>query len=190
MAGRRDRPGRAAVPGARHPALPRAQELRAGDEDHDGERRHDPPRHPQAAGARARQREGQHGLAAPDHERGKPRRVRGAARCGGPAGAPARKLRLGHVRRRQHGRGDRVHGDARAGGRVPSGRLRAERRAARLRSLPVHRGRGRRGAPLRPALALHRRRRRQDRRRSAREAQMQKDAVRAYELVYGALGGE
>ena len=69
-------------------------------------------------------------------------RVRRAAR------PPARQLRLGHVRRRQHGRHDGVHGDARAGARAPALRLRRRRRAARLRSLPVHRGpgRGRAGA--------------------------------------------
>ena len=36
----------------------------------------------------------------------------------GPARPPARELRLGHLRRRQHGRRDRVHGDARARGRA------------------------------------------------------------------------
>ena len=61
----------------------------------------------------------------------------------GPARAPARERRLGHVRRRQHGRDDPVHGDARARGRAAARRLRRQRRAARLRPLPVHRGRGR-----------------------------------------------
>ena len=40
--------------------------------------------------------------------------VRRAACRGGAARASARELRLGHVRRRQHGRRDGVHGDARA----------------------------------------------------------------------------
>ena len=67
--------------------------------------------------------------------------------------------------------------------------LRRERRAARLRPLPVHRGRGRRGAALGAAVAVHRRRRGEDRRRRrcARRSAA-KDAVRAYELVYAALG--
>ena len=42
-----------------------------------------------------------------------------------------------------------------------------ERRAARLRPLPVHRGRGRGGAAQRAAVALHRLGRRADRRRRA-----------------------
>ena len=71
-----------------------------------------------------RQRQGQHGLAAPDHERREPRRVRGAARRRGAARPPARELRLGHLRRRQHGRRDRVHGDARARARAAPRRVR------------------------------------------------------------------
>ena len=71
-----------------------------------------------------RQRAGQHGLAAPDHERRAPARVRGAARRRGAARPPARQLRLGHLRRRQHGRRDRVHGDARARARAAPRRLR------------------------------------------------------------------
>ena len=66
----------------------------------------------------------EHGLAAPAHERREPRRVRGAARGRGAPRAPARELRLGHVRRRQHGRRDGVHGDARARGRAAPRRLR------------------------------------------------------------------
>ena len=73
----------------------------------------------------SRQRQGQHGLAAPDHERREPRRVRGAARRGGPARPPARELGLGHLRRRQHGRRDGVHGDARARARAAARRTTA-----------------------------------------------------------------
>ena len=61
-----------ALRAARAPALPRAQELRAGDEDPHVEHRDDAPRDPQAARPRHRQRQGQHGLAAPDHERRAP----------------------------------------------------------------------------------------------------------------------
>ena len=58
-----------------------------------------------------------------------------------------------------------------------------------LRPLPVHRGCRRGRAPERAAVALHRLGRREDRRRPAlREAQAEKDAIRAYELVYAALG--
>ena len=125
---RRDRAGRAAGDGARRDDLPRAQELRAGDEDLHAQHRHDAARDPHAAPPGPRQRQGQHGLAAPDHERREPRRVRGAARGRGPARAPARELGLGDVRRRQHGRRDGVHGDARARARAAPRRLR--RRAA------------------------------------------------------------
>ena len=113
------------------------------------------------------EREGQHGLAAPAHERREPRRVRGAARRRGPARPPARELGLGHVRRRQHGRRDGVHGDARARRRAPPSRLRRERRAPRLRPLPVHGGRRRGGEAQRPAVALHRLGGGEDRRRGA-----------------------
>ena len=148
----------------RHRAVPRAQELRARDEDLHAEHRHDAPRDPHAARAGDRQREGQHGLAAPDHERREPRRVRGAARSGRAARPSARELRLGHVRRRQHGRRDRVHGDARARDRASPRRIRRQRRAARVRPLPVHRGRGRRGEAFGAAVAVHRRCRSADRR--------------------------
>ena len=80
---------------ARRHALPRAQELRAGDEDPHAQHRDDAARDPHAARAGDRQRQGQHGLAAPDHERREPRRVRGAARRRGAARAPARELGLG-----------------------------------------------------------------------------------------------
>ena len=140
-------------------------------------------------GAGDRQRPGQHGLAAPDHERREPRRVRRAARGRRAARPPARELGLGHVRRRQHGRRDGVHGDARAGRRAAPRRLRRQRRAARVRPVPVHRGR-RRGGASRSVL--------QWRfidgvaakidEAPLREAQAAKDAVRAYELVYAALG--
>ena len=121
---RRRRPGRDPLRRERRDALPRAQELRAGDEDPHAEHRHDAARDPHAARAGDRQRAGQHGLAAPDHERREPRRVRGAARRRRAARPPARELRLGHVRRRQHGRRDGVHGDARARGRAAARGLR------------------------------------------------------------------
>ena len=70
------------------------------------------------------ERAGEHGLAAPDHERRAPARVRGAARRRGAARPPARQLRLGHLRRRQHGRRHGVHGDGRARARAAPGRLR------------------------------------------------------------------
>ena len=111
---------------------------------------------------RARQRPGQHGLAAPAHERREPRRVRGAARRRGAARPPARELGLGHVRRRQHGRRHGVHGDARGRARAAPRGLRARRRPAPARHgpLPVHRGPGGGGAALGAAVAVHRRRRR------------------------------
>ena len=58
-----------------------------------------------------------------------------------PARPFACERRLGHLRRRQHGRHDPVHGDARARRRAPPCRLRRQRRAARLRPLSLHRGR-------------------------------------------------
>ena len=153
---RRHRPGRPALHGARGPALPRAQELRAGDEDPHAQRRHDAARHPQL---RAQgldnvkvNMDWQH-LIMNGESLG---RVRGAARGRGAARPPARQLRVGHLRRRQHGRGDRVHGDARARARAPARRLRRQRRAARLRPLPVHGGRRRGGAPQRAPVAFHR----------------------------------
>ena len=115
-------------------------------------------------------------------------RVRGAARGRGPARAPARELGLGHLRRRQHGRRDRVHGDARARARAAARGLRLGRGAPRVRPLPVHRGPGR----GRAALVLQWRFIDASRRRideaALREAQAAKDAVGAYELVYAALG--
>ena len=135
------------------------------------------------------ERQGQHGLAAPDHERRAPRRVRGAARGGGAARPPARELRLGHLRRRQHGRRDGVHGDARARGRAAARGLRRERRAARLRPLPVHRGRrSRRSSGRCCSGGSSTGSRRRSTTPTLREAQQAKDAVRAYELVYAALG--
>ena len=67
--------------------------------------------------------------------------------------------------------------------------LRRERRAARLRPLPVHRGPGRRRSSARccsGASSTGSRQRIDD--AALREAQQRKDAVRAYELVYAALG--
>jgi hypothetical protein len=185
---RRDRPIRTSRERARRHHLPRAQELRARDEDPHAEHRHDASRDPHAAHAGHRQRQGQHGLAASGHERREPRRVRGTPRSRGAAQAPARELRLGNVRRRQHGRRNRVHGDTRAGDRAAPRRLRRQRRAARLRPLSVTEDAV--GAVKRSVLqwgfidgiaakldgdAL-------------REAQQHKDAVRAYEIVYAALG--
>ena len=110
-------------------------------------------------------------------------RSRGAAR------PPARQLGLGHVRRRQHGRRDRVHGDARARARAAPRELR-RRTASGSASTSTRTPRTRSAAVERSVLqwrfidgvaakiddaAL-------------REAQSRKDAVRAYELVYAALG--
>ena len=169
--------------------VPRAQELGAGDEDPHAQHRDDAARDPHAARPGDRQRAGEHGLAAPDHERREPRRVRRAARRRGAARPSARELGLGHLRRRQHGRRDRVHGDARARDRAAPRRLRRQRRAARLRPLPLHRRRRRRRQALgrcngasstRVAAKIDE--------PALREAQQAKDAVRAYELVYAALG--
>jgi hypothetical protein len=135
-----------------------------------------------------RQRPGQHGLAAPDHERREPRRVRGAARRRGAARPPARELRLGHVRRRQHGRRDGVHGDARARARAAPRELRRERRAARLRPLPVHRGRRSRRCGARCCSGASSTGRGADRRRGAARGAAAQGRRRAYELVYAALG--
>ena len=173
----------------RRDALPRAQELRAGDEDPHAQHRHDAARDPQAARAGHRQRQGQHGLAAPDHERREPRRVRGAARRRGAARPPARELRLGHVRRRQHGRRDRVHGDARARGRAAPRRLRrrtASGSASTSTRTPRTRS-ARCGAPCCSGASSTAVAARIDD-AALREAQQAKDAVRAYELVYAALG--
>ena len=63
---------------ARQEAVPGAQEQRAGDEDPDAQHRHDAARHPHAARPGDHERPGQHGLAAPDHERRVARRVRRA----------------------------------------------------------------------------------------------------------------
>src|SRR3954454_16189123 len=166
-ADRRHRASRRHHGQARRQGPARAQELRAGDEDPHGQHRDDAARHPQAARPGDRQRPGQHGLAAPDHERREPGRVRRAARRRGPARPSARELWLGHVRRRQHDRRHRVHGDARGGARAAPRELRRQRRAARHGSLSVHRGPGRGGAPQRAAVALHRRGREPDRRARA-----------------------
>ena len=107
---------------------------------------------------------------------------------GRAARPPARELRLGHVRRRQHGRRDGVHGDARARARAAPGRLRRQRRAARLRPLSVHGGSGGCGEALGAAVEFHRLRAAKIDDVALREAQQEKDAVRAYELVYAALG--
>ena len=95
VAHRRHGPGGRGARAPRAQAVPRAQELRARDEDPHGQHRDDAARHPQAARPGDRQRPGQHGLAAPDHERREPRRVRGAARRRGAARPPARATRAG-----------------------------------------------------------------------------------------------
>ena len=129
----------------RRDRLPRAQELRAGDEDLHAQHRNDAARDPQAAHRGDRQRAGQHGLAAPDHERREPRRVRGTARSRRVARPPARELRLGDLRRRQHGRRDSVHGDdsssrsscvARTTARTASGSASTSTRTPRTPSAP------------------------------------------------------
>ncbi len=135
------------------------------------------------------ERPGQHGLAAPDHERRVARRVRRDARRRGPARPPARELRLGHVRRRQHGRRDGLHGDARARARAAPRRLRRERRAAsaststrtpRTRSTSSAAAccSGTSSTPPRAASTSP----------SCARRSSNKDAIRAYELVYAALG--
>ena len=178
---RRRRVGASARRGTGVTRVPRAQELRAGDEDPHAQRRHDAARDPHAARAQGIDNvqvnmDWQH-LIMNGENLG---RVRGAARRRRAARASARELGLGHLRRRQHGRRDRVHGDARARGRAAPRRLRRQRRAARLRPLPVHRGRRRRGQALRAAVALHRRRRREDRRapRCARRSRTRTPSAR------------
>ena len=108
----------------------------------------------------------------------------------GAARTPARELGLGHVRRRQHGRRDRVHGDARAGGRVPPRRLRRRTASGSAStSTRTPRTRSRRcGARVLQWRFIDGVAARIDD-AALREAQSRKDAVRAYELVYAALGG-
>ena len=90
---------------------------------------------------------------------GEPRRIRAPARRRGAARPSARELRLGHVRRRQHGRRDRLHGDARAS--VEPGFDYGEH-GERLASIcPRH---AVQPSPQRPPVALHRLGRRADRR--------------------------
>ena len=68
-------------------------------------------------------------------------------------------------------------------------RATAKRRAARLRPLPVHRGRGRRGASGACCSGgSSTASRRGSTSAALRAAQHEKDAVRAYELVYAAMG--
>ena len=107
----------------------------------------------------------------------------------GVAGPPARELRLGHVRRRQHGRRHRVHGDARAGVGAPAVRLRVFWGTAGVR-LCIRTPRIRSGAVRRSVLQwqfIDSVAARIDD-AALREAQAAKDAVRAYEIVYAALG--
>src|SRR5438552_12506036 len=87
-----------------------------------------------------------------------------------------------HVRRRQHGRHDPLHGNARARRRAPPCRLRRERRTARLRSVPLYGGCSGGRAAQRAPVALHRLRRVADRRRraaSGAEAKGRRRRVRA-----------
>ena len=104
--------------------------------------------------------------------------------------ATSMRTRAGNVRRRQHGRSDGVHGDARARRGAPAGWLRGERRELGFDLYPY----------TEDAVAAVRRSvlhwrfidsvaTRIDE-PALREAQMRKDAVRAYELVYAALGAE
>ena len=190
---RRDRPGGAALQGARRHDLPRAQELRAGDEDPHAEHRHDAARDPHAAAPGPRQRQGQHGLAAPDHERREPRAS--TRRCSPPRGCSATSTRT-----RAGGPSTTTTWSARPPSwRRSSSRVELrragygdERRAARVRPLPLHGGRrSRRSEAVGAAVAVHRLggAPRIDERRCA-QAQQEKDAVRAYELVYAALGAE
>ena len=77
----------------------------------------------------------------------------------------------------------------RARRRAATRALRRERRAARLRPLPVHGGRGGGRAPQRRAVAFHLGGLGRIDDAALREAQARKDAaVGAYELVYAALG--
>ena len=105
-------------------------------------------------------------------------RVRGAARRRGAARPPARELGLGHVRRRQHGRRDGVHGDARARARAAARRVR-RRTASGSASTSTRTPRtGRGGQALGAAVALHRlASRRGSTTQALREAQQEKDAV-------------
>ena len=177
-----------ALPRPRDPALPRAQELGARDEDPHAQHRDDAARDPQAARAGPRQRQGQHGLAAPDHERREPRRVRGAARRRGAARTPARELGWGTF-----------DDDNMVGATAFMETLEL---AVELRRAGYGENGERLGFDLYPytedAVEAVRRSVLQWRfidcvaaridDAALREAQMRKDAVRAYELVYAALG--
>ena len=161
------RPGRPSVPGPRGLALPRAQELRAGDEDPHAQHRDDAARDPQAPRAGPRQRQGQHGLAAPDHERREPRPS--TRRCSLPKGCSATSTRTPAGARSTTTTWSARPRSWRRSSSPSSCAAPATgaRRAARLRPLPVHRGRGRGGRAKRAAVALHRRGRGADRRRGA-----------------------
>ena len=133
-----------------------------------------------------RQRPGEHGLGAPDHERREPGRVRGAARLGGAARPPARQLGRGPSTTTTWSARP-LHGDARARRRLRRAAT-ATRRAPWIRPVPVHRGRRRGREAQRAPVAIHRGHGREIDDAALREAQMRKDAVRAYEIVYPALG--
>ena len=170
-------------------ALPRAQELRAGDEDPDAQHRDDAARDPHAPRPGPRQRQGQHGLAAPAHERREPRPS--TRRCSPP--------------RACSGTSTRTRAGARSTTTTWSARPRSWRRSSWRSSCaaPATATNGERlGFDLYPytedAVEAVRRSVLQWRfidsvaaridDAALREAQMRKDAVRAYELVYAALG--
>ncbi len=183
---------RGALRRAQRVAVPGAQELRAGDEGLHAQHRHGAAHHPLAAPRWARQRPGQHGLAAPADRTAST--CRSTRRCWPPRGL------LGH----QHANSgwgtfddDNMVG---ATAFMETLELALELRragygidgdppAARLRPLPLHRGPDRRCAAVGPQLALHRRGRRgastSPRCASARRP---RDAVGAQQLVYAALG--
>src|SRR5262249_19411335 len=69
--------------------------------------------------------------------------------------------------RRQHGGGDGIHGDPRARRGTTQVKVRREGREARLRPVSVHRGRCCSREAQRSAMAVHRLRRSEDRRRSS-----------------------
>ena len=109
----------------------------------------------------------------------------------GPARPPARQLRLGHVRRRQHGRRDRVHGDARARASscaaratatTASGSASTSTRTPRTRSAAVARS-------VKQWRFIDGVAAKIDDDGAARGAVGARTRSRAYELVYAALGG-
>ena len=99
------------------------------------------------------------------------------------------QLRLGHVRRRQHGRRDGVHGDARARARAAPRGLRRQRRAARAStSTRTPRTRSRRSSARCCSGASSTTSRRGSTTRRCARRSSARTRSRAYELVYAALG--